>query len=304
MLRARHIITAAVATLLPWFSPFEQLGAQPSRDALIVNAAWLAQHLKDPNLVILHVGPKPSYDSLHVPGAQFINLQQISAPRAEGALTLELPPIDTLRARFEQYGVNDNSRIVITTSDNWTSPSTRVLFTLDYMGLGDRTVWLDGGVGAWKAAGNPTTTVVPAVKRGKLSAKPAKDVVVNGDFMLHNGNSKGIRLIDARSPVSYSGPKHGDEPQGHIKGAANIPFETLYDDASRVLPTVALTEKFRAAGVQQGDTVVAYCHIGQYGTAVLFAARVLGHPVKLYDGSMDDWGKRKMPMDTTSAAKK
>jgi thiosulfate/3-mercaptopyruvate sulfurtransferase len=37
---------------------------------------------------------------------------------------------------------------------------------------------------------------------------------------------------------------------------------------------------------------VAYCHIGQQATVVLFAARSLGHPVLLYDGSYQDWSRR------------
>jgi thiosulfate/3-mercaptopyruvate sulfurtransferase len=303
MLRVR--LAPAVAVTIALFSgvPSRSLGAQASRDSLVVNSAWLAQHINDANLVILHVGQKASYDSLHIPGAQFINLQYISTPRDSNALSLELPSIDTLRARFEQYGVSDNSRIVVTTSNEWISPSTRLLFTLDYMGLGDRTVWLDGGVEGWRSAGHPTTTAVPTVQRGKLTARPTKPVVVDHAYMLANGNTRGVRLIDARSPVSYSGPARGGEPAGHIKGARNLPFETVFGDSSRVLPNKVLTERFRAAGVQPGDTVVAYCHIGQYGTAVLFAARLMGHPVKLYDGSMDDWARRKLPTENSPSPK-
>jgi thiosulfate/3-mercaptopyruvate sulfurtransferase len=44
--------------------------------------------------------------------------------------------------------------------------------------------------------------------------------------------------------------------------------------------------------VKPGDTVIAYCHIGQQATAAIFAARTLGHPVLLYDGSFEDWSKR------------
>ena len=40
---------------------------------------------------------------------------------------------------------------------------------------------------------------------------------------------------------------------------------------------------------KQGETVVAYCHIGQQATAVIFGARLLGHLVLLYDGSFQDW---------------
>ena len=54
--------------------------------------------------------------------------------------------------------------------------------------------------------------------------------------------------------------------------------------------------------MQPGDTVLGYCHIGQQMTAVLFAARTLGHDVLLYDGSMQDWSRRKeYPVEITAA---
>ncbi len=37
--------------------------------------------------------------------------------------------------------------------------------------------------------------------------------------------------------------------------------------------------------------VIGYCHIGQQATAMLFAARTLGHEVRLYDGSFEDWSR-------------
>jgi thiosulfate/3-mercaptopyruvate sulfurtransferase len=43
--------------------------------------------------------------------------------------------------------------------------------------------------------------------------------------------------------------------------------------------------------VKAGDTVIGYCHVGQQATAMLFAARTLGHPVLLYDGSFEDWSR-------------
>ena len=48
---------------------------------------------------------------------------------------------------------------------------------------------------------------------------------------------------------------------------------------------------FTAAGVKPGDTVVAYCHIGQQATATIFGARLLGFPVLLYDGSFEEWSR-------------
>ena len=36
---------------------------------------------------------------------------------------------------------------------------------------------------------------------------------------------------------------------------------------------------------------------------VLLGARLLGHPVRLYDGSMNDWETRKLPLENPTAPK-
>ena len=49
------------------------------RDQMVVNTAWLAKHLKDPNLVLLHVGERrASTTRMHIPGARFVELDDIS----------------------------------------------------------------------------------------------------------------------------------------------------------------------------------------------------------------------------------
>ena len=90
---------------------------------------------------------------------------------------------------------------------------------------------------------------------------------------------------------------------GHIPGAKNLPFNSLGDDSLQFLPVDELRRRFAAVGVQPGDTVAAYCHIGQQATVVLFSARLLGHPIRLYDGSMNDWETRKLPLENPTAPK-
>jgi thiosulfate/3-mercaptopyruvate sulfurtransferase len=97
------------------------------------------------------------------------------------------------------------------------------------------------------------------------------------------------RLVDARAAVFYRGIEASMGPdKGHIPGAVSIPF-TEITDTNQLIDRDRVAALFQAAGIKPGDTVVAYCHVGQQATTVLFAARLLGHPVRLYDGSFQDW---------------
>src|SRR3954468_14116149 len=58
MTRIPFILAVALASIVPGTA---QAQRNP-RAELTVNAAWLAQHLKDPDLVLLHVGDKGEYD--------------------------------------------------------------------------------------------------------------------------------------------------------------------------------------------------------------------------------------------------
>ena len=104
------------------------IGAQPAtaadpRAALLVTPAWLAQHLHDPDLVLLHVGDRAEYDKGHIPGARYVGMRDVSVSSDdhEKGLMLELPTADTLRARLEALGISDRSRIVVYYGSDWVS---------------------------------------------------------------------------------------------------------------------------------------------------------------------------------------
>ena len=263
---------------------------------LIVNTAWLAQHLADRDLVLFHIGDptsKPTYDEGHIPGAQFLNpFQELSKPRAEGALFLELPRAEVLDSVLEARGISDHSRIVLYSARQYFTPTSRTLFTLEYAGLAGRVSILDGGLEAWKGEGRPITTDVPAPARGRLSTRLNPAVVVDADFVRASLESGKIRLVDARDTSYYNGRETRQGRNGHIKGAVSIPFTTMVDSGGKFRSTAVLQAQFAAAGVQPGQTVVTYCHIGQQASLVWFMARVLGYDAKIYDGSFQDWAAR------------
>jgi thiosulfate/3-mercaptopyruvate sulfurtransferase len=286
--------------------------AQPvpaTRADLVVSPAWLAAHLKDAGLVVLQVGEKKTYDTEHVPGARFVNVSAdlaVNNPAGNG-LTLEMLTPDVLRDRLAALGIGDGSRVVVVESDDWWSPSTRLVLTLDYAGL-KRTAWLDGGLAAWKAAGQPTTAEVPAVTPGKLSPLDVKPLVVDSTFVAEHAHSPGFAIVDARATAFYDGSQPGGQrggPQkaGHIPGALSAPFSEFVTADSRLKSPEEITAVFDKAGVKSGDTIVGYCHIGQQATAMLFAARTVGHRVLLYDGSFQDWVVRDLPVENPAVKK-
>jgi thiosulfate/3-mercaptopyruvate sulfurtransferase len=289
------------ATLLPLLFSLERAAAQ-SREQLLVNTDWLRQHLQDADLVLLHVGEKPAYEAEHIPGARFITMEDVAAPQPADHMSgemLELPAPEKARARLEALGVRDRSRIIVYYGKDWISPTTRIVFTLDWLGLGSRVSVLDGGMAAWKRAGGAVTATLPAVRPGKLSAAAVKPLTVTKEWVTANRGKPGVALIDARAASFYDGVQSGKIKRGHIPGARSIPFNTVHDDALLLKSPSELGKIFANAGVKAGDTVVGYCHIGQQATAMLFAARSLGYKVLLYDGSFTEWEKQDLPVEVT-----
>lgn len=275
--------------------------AETSRESMLVSTAWLAQHVNDPGLVLFHVGEEKEYPAEHIRGARFLSLRAISSDqRGDSALALEMPSPDKLRAQLEALGISDDSRIVVYGAKDWISPVTRAVFTFMYAGL-EHVSMLDGGLDAWKKEGREVTSVVPAATKGKLSPLKVKPIVADAAFVQAHANTPGFVVIDARDASYYDGVQQGghmeDHMPGHIPGSKNVPFESVNGDDLKLKPAAELETIFAKAGVKAGDTVIAYCHVGQQATAVLFAARTLGHPVLLYDGSYEDWARRGLPID-------
>lgn len=103
-------------------------------------------------------------------------------------------------------------------------------------------------------------------------------------------------LKDQDLVIVQTGPR-AEYDKGHIPGARNVPHWTLLTDTGLLLSPAEITAKFRAAGVQPGDTVVAYCHVGVQATAAVFAARLIGQPMTMYIGSFHDWSAHNLPAE-------
>jgi thiosulfate/3-mercaptopyruvate sulfurtransferase len=166
--------------------------------------------------------------------------------------------------------------------------------TLDYLGLGARTHILDGGYDAWKSAGGAVETAIPAVKPGSLHLTPRGDVVTNGAYVKAHLTDANTTIVDARAPEFYTGAARGHSAAraGHVAGAHNLYFLTLADSVTNTyLTTDQARARFVSAGIPLDKPTVVYCHIGQTASVDYVQLKRLGVPVRLYDGSFEDWSR-------------
>lgn len=293
-MRLRVLATAMAAVLMA-----SEAAAAP-REAVTVSTDWLRVHAKDADLVLLHVGEESGYKAGHIPGARFVRQTDLAVDA--GGRSLQMPSAEDLRARLRALGVTDASRVVVYFGDDWVSPATRVLFTLQSAGLGERADLLDGGLRKWRREGGAVTSeATPAARPGALAAFALRPTVVDADYVRAIAGKPGYVLIDARAQVFYDGlmpsGAHGHMRRGHIPGARSLSFTSVTNDDLTVKRPDDLMVLFQKAGVKPGDKAVVYCHIGQQGTAVMLAARAAGVEAVLYDGSFEDWSLRDLPVE-------
>lgn len=273
-----------------------QTPATPANQ-MLVSTGWLADHLKDRSIVILHV----AHDSMdfaagHIPGARLLRYDAFTTTR--DSVGTELPSVADLQRTFEELGVSDNTHVVIYASGLGMAPmASRAFLSLDYLGH-RRVSLLDGGLARWRAENRPVTTAPPAILPGHLTPKPRR-VTVDAKWVMAHRGKRGVALIDTRTTPEYlgTGERGGLRSDGHIEGARQLEWQQLFASAdSAVFLEPALIRQLFAERSAPGDTIVTYCLVGYRASMTYFGARLAGLPVRIYDGSYQDWSRRKLPV--------
>lgn len=265
------------------------------RSDMLVSSDWLADHVADPNIVILHVSAnRTAYDAGHIPGARFVALSEIAITR--DGIPNELPDSEILVKVFEAAGVSDNQRVIVYT-DATVLPATRTYFTLDYLGHGDKTALLDGGLSKWRSEGRALTTDVPKVAQGRFTPRIQPNVLTRMDTVkLMSSKQAGTSdlLLDARPKTDYTGDKGG-----HIPTALNVYWmEGQVSRENQALkPESDLRKLYETAGVTPDHKVVTYCHSGMQASQAYFTLKYLGYDVSMYDGSTSEWTAKGGPLE-------
>ena len=199
---------------------------------------------------------------------------------------------------FAAAGVSDRSRVVVYGS---AITATRLFFTLDYLGHPSVRV-LNGGLNAWKLNGGAIESgACSACHRRRVDAKAASGGRGDGGLDHAASASPKMTLLDARPDAEFTGADGGmggAHVVGHLPDARQLVWNTLLDSSGRFLPDAELQKKLEAIGATKGTPVVSYCMVGMRASVTYFVARHLGYDSRLYDGSIVDWTRRKLPAKT------
>lgn len=261
---------------------------------LLVSTAWLTDHLKDPNLVLLHVADTfADYKRGHIPGARFLATGKFIDNT--GTLGAELPPLDALAKAFSDLGLTEKSRVVIY-STAWMPNAARAFYTLDYLGQGGRAALLDGGIEQWIAEDRPVTGAVPTFVPTAFSPKTRPEVRASLDEVRKaveapTGTTT-CQVVDSRPARRYQA--------GHLGGANNVYWqETLVsDEHPTFLPPEKLKALLASRGLVPGKKVLTYCEVGLQASHGYFLFKYLGYDAAMYDGSFQEWSTGKLPVVT------
>ncbi|MBL0939592.1 MAG: sulfurtransferase [Gemmatimonadaceae bacterium] len=293
----RGTIAAVLAAMALCSTSNADAQSRPNTSNMVVTTAWLADHLRDPDLVVLHVGSKVAYDSGHVEGARHVTLDEIALPQGPGTLTLQMAGEAQLDAWAERNGISDRSRIVVVPHDAALQSATRVVITLAYLGAFERTSLLDGSFQAWKREGRAVSAVAPSPATGVSFTPKLKPEIIATIAQVEAATKDRSRfIVDARLPRFYNGDGGGYPRPGHIPTAVNVPLSSVSTNGY-LKPVSELQTLFTEQGVDQSKPVITYCHIGQQATLLWFVATMLGHDARMFDGSFQEWsGAQHLPV--------
>ena len=267
-----------------------------TRAEVLVTATELARQLEagvpvtilDVRWQLSEPDGRSAYERGHLPGAVYVSLEdELTDHTVTGRGRHPLPSGRTVEAAARRWGVRRDLPVVA--YDDWNrAGSARAWWVLTAAGLSDVRI-LDGGLGAWTAAG-------AALETGTVVPEPG-DVTVSRDDLYAGANPTLTAeqaaavgaLLDARAPERFRGDVEPVDPvAGHIPGAKNVPSTTVLADDGTFRGHDELTWLFTQRGAVDGDTGV-YCGSGVTAVVTLAALATVGIEAALFPGSWSEW---------------
>ncbi len=224
----------------------------------------------------------------HIPGAVYVDLDtELAAPPSPEGGRHPLPDFTALQESARRWGIGDGRRVVVY-DDLGNTAAARAWWLLRYAGVTEVTL-LDGALGAWRTAGLPLESGVPADPApGDITLRPGALPVTDADGAAELAVS-GL-LLDARAGERYRGEVEPVDPRaGHIPGAVSAPTgENLAADGTFLAPEL-LRKRFEERGAGDAARIGVYCGSGVTAAHQIATLEIAGFEATLFPGSWSAW---------------
>jgi thiosulfate/3-mercaptopyruvate sulfurtransferase len=262
----------------------------------LISTEWLAAHINDANVKVIDASfklpgvlplPKDDYLAAHLPGAVFFDVDAVSDH--SNPLPHMFPSAEQFGRDVGNLGVSNADTVVLYDSGGWVAAPRAWWMFLSYGHSNVRI--LNGGLKKWRAEGRAVESGDARPRKARFDAVERTGEVVTKAEVLAGPN---LPLLDARGRGRFEGVEPDPRPgiaDGHIPGARNLPFASLYREDGTFKSDSEIRAAFDAAGVDPEAPFVSTCGSGVTANSLIFASRRLGgRGHKLYDGSWSEWG--------------
>lgn len=273
-----------------------QMDAQKA--TLMADVQWLKDNLD--KVDVIDARAEKDYNNGHIPGAvnaPWQSLCNMQGKPGEAGWGVVLPQ-DELAAKLGALGISGNKPVIVYAQPPGWGEEGCVLWMLKMAGIKDAKM-LDGGYEAWQAAGNEPSKdeVKPAAVTFKIAGMDTS-LTASTDYITENMGK--IKIVDSRSEKEYKGAAdYGEARGGHLPGAINIPFESMFNQDKTLKDSDQLSKIFEEAGLKPNDKIVTYCTAGIRSGYMALVMRAVGFEnARNYDASFYEWaGNKSLKVD-------
>jgi thiosulfate/3-mercaptopyruvate sulfurtransferase len=256
---------------------------------LITAKEFIALQKEKPNLVIVDASKDKLYAQSHIEGA--INIPYVILNEKEPKIDGTMLPLENVAKILGNKGVSNEDTIVV--YDEGTQKySTLVYWIFKYLGAKDVKV-LHKEMNAFRDARIKLTSEVPTTKPKTFTVNLVPEINADTAYVESAIGNPNVIIIDARTPDEFNGVRNEKSTysNGHIKGAINIPYESLVKTGTNSFITPEEFKKLAGIELSPEKTYLLYCKTGIKGaTLYTYMTNVLGFKnVKNYKGAYAEW---------------